>query len=90
MNGITIPFNISKEQQDGAIKQLINSINLSSRISDWGISQAQALFKSVPMWRKESHILLSKWEAKFALTTVRATSRSVAAFEKYFELEARV
>jgi len=86
MNGIAIPFNISKEQQDGAIKQLINSINLSSSISDWGISQARALFNSVPMWKNESYILLSKWEAKFALTTVRATSRSVAAFKDYLEL----
>jgi len=38
------------------------------------------------MWKKESHILLSKWEAKFALTTVRATSRSVAAFKEYLEV----
>ena len=83
MNGVAIPFNISKEQQGEAIKQLIDSLDLSGSISDWGISQAQALFKSVPMWRKESYILLSKWEAKFALTTVRATSRSVAAFKDY-------
>jgi hypothetical protein len=86
MNGIAIPFNISKEQQDGAIKQLIASLDLSSSISDWGISRARVLFKSVPMWKNESHILLSKWEAKFALTTVRATSRSVAAFEEYLEV----
>jgi len=83
MNGIAIPFNISKKRQDEAIKQLIDSLDLSGSISDWGISQAQALFRSVPMWKNESHILLSKWEAKFALTTVRATSRSVAAFKQY-------
>jgi len=86
MNGVVIPFNISKEQQDGEIKKLISSLDLSSSISDWGISQARALFKSVPMWKNESHILLSKWEAKFASTTVRATTRSVAAFKDYLEL----
>jgi hypothetical protein len=86
MNGIAIPLNISKEQQDGAIKQLLDSLDVSSSISDWGISRARVLFKSVPMWKNESHILLSKWEAKFALTTVRATSRSVAAFKEYLEL----
>jgi hypothetical protein len=86
MNGIAIPFNISKEQQDGAIKQLLDSLDVSSSISDWGISRARVLFKSVPMWKNESHILLSRWEAKFALTTVRATSRSVAAFKEYLEL----
>jgi hypothetical protein len=86
MNGIAIPFNISKEQQDGAIKQLLDSLDVSSSISDWGIFQARVLYKSVPMWKTESHILLSKWEAKFALTTVRATSRSVAAFKEYLEV----
>ena len=85
MNGIAIPFNISKEQQVGAIKQLIDSLDVSGSISDWGISQARVLFQSVPMWKNESHILLSKWEAKFALATVRATSRSVAAFKEYLE-----
>ena len=86
MNGVAIPFNISKEQSDEAIKQLIDSLDLSGSISDWGISQARALFKSAPMWKNEPHILLSKWEAKFALTTVRATSRSVAAFKEYLEV----
>ncbi len=85
MNGTSIPFNAAKQEQVGAIKQLIESLNTSGRISEWGISQARVLFKSVPMWKKESHILLNKWEAKFALTTVRATSRSVAAFKEYLE-----
>ncbi len=85
MNGISIPFNTAKPEQAGAIKRLIASLDLSGSISDWGISQARVLFTSVPMWRKESHILLNKWEAKFALTTVRATSRSVAAFKEYLE-----
>ena len=85
MNGISIPFNTAKQEQAGAIKQLIESLNTSSRISEWGNCQARELFKSVPMWKKESYILLNKWEAKFALTTVRATSRSVAAFKNYLE-----
>ncbi len=83
MNGISIPFNTAKPEQEGAIKQLVESLNVSGRISEWGIFQAKALFKSVPMWKKESYILLSKWEAKFALTTIRATSRSVDAFKNY-------
>lgn len=87
MNGMAIPLHGPKEGQDRAINQLLNSFELAESISDWGLLQARALFESVPMWKNKSNILLSKWEAKFNLTTVRATSRSVAAFKKYLRVE---
>jgi hypothetical protein len=86
MNGVAIPLNISKKKQIGAIDQLIKSLEISSKVSDWGISRARVLFQSVPIWKSESYILLSEWEAKFASTKVQATSRSEAAFIEYLEV----
>ena len=86
MNGVAIPLNISTKKQVGAIDQLIKSLEISRKVSDWGISRARVLFQSVPIWKSESYILLSKWEAKFASTTVQATSRSEAAFIEYLEV----
>jgi len=87
MNGLAIPLDGPEEKRDGAISQLLNSLELAEDLSEWGYSQARALFESVPTWKEETHILLSKWEAKFHLTTVRATSRSVAAFKTYLSVE---
>jgi hypothetical protein len=41
----------------------------------------------VPMWRKEPFILTSTWEAKFHLSKVKATSRSVQAFKDYLRVD---
>lgn len=56
-------------------------------LADWGLLQARVLFESVPAWKREPFILLDTWEAKFALGTVKATSRSVAAFKGYLRVE---
>jgi len=45
------------------------------------------LFESVPMWRKEPFIRLRRWEEKFALSKVKATSRSVQMFKDYLRIE---
>ena len=87
MNGLAIPMHGTKGEQDLAINQLLESLEVAACLSDWGLAQAKALFESVPMWKKKPHILLSNWEAKFHLTTVRATSRSVSAFKKYLGVE---
>ena len=87
MNGLAIPMHGTKVEQDLAITQLFKSFEMTESLSDWGLAEARALFESVPMWKKQPLILLSDWEAKFHLTTVRATSRSVAAFKKYLGVE---
>ncbi len=49
--------------------------------------QARTLFESVLSWKNEPYVALSTWHAKFALGTVKATSRSVAAFKGYLGVE---
>ena len=87
MNGFGIPMKASKEVQEAASKDLLRSVNKAGDISDWGTLQARVLFESVPMWRKEPYILLSTWEAKFHLSKVKATSRSVQAFKDYLRVD---
>lgn len=87
MNGLSIPLHGAKIEQDLFITQLLKSIELAESLSEWGTAEARALFDSVPKWRKKTHILLSDWEAKFHLTSVRATSRSVVAFKKFLGVE---
>ena len=87
MNGLAIPMQGTKVEQDLAITQLLKSFEMADSLSDWGLAEARALFESVPMWKKRPLILLRDWEAKFHLTTVRATSRSVEAFKKYLGVE---
>jgi hypothetical protein len=87
MNGFGIPIHASKRAQEEAGKDLLNFLDVAGSISDWGVLKARELFESVPMWRKEPYIQLSKWEAKFKLSTVKATSRSVQMFKDYLRLE---
>ncbi len=87
MNGFGIPTNVSKRVQEEAGKDLLHFLDMAMDISDWGLLQARVLFESVPMWRKEPYILLSTWEAKFHLSKVKATSRSVQAFKDYLRID---
>ncbi len=87
MNGFGIPMKASREVQEAASKDLLRSVNKAGDISDWGTLQARVLFESVPMWRNEPYILLSTWEAKFHLSKVKATSRSVQAFKDYLRVD---
>ena len=81
MNGLGIPLSASDEVRDAVIEDLMRSLNAAGALADWGLLQARVLFESVPAWKREPFVLLDTWEAKFALGTVKATSRSVAAFK---------
>jgi hypothetical protein len=87
MNGLGIPFSASDEVRDAVIEDLLRSLDTADALADWGLLQARALFESVPAWKREPFILLDTWEAKFKLTSSRATSRSVAAFKAYLRVE---
>ena len=87
MNGLGIPMNATKRIQEEATKDLLHFLDVAGSISDWGTLQARMLFESVPMWRKEPYILVSTWQAKFHLSKVKATSRSVQAFKDYLRVD---
>lgn len=87
MNGLMIPINASKGVQEEGVKELMGFLDSVQSISDWGDLQARVLFESVPMWRNEPVIKLAQWEAKFALSKVKATTRSVNAFKQYLRIK---
>jgi hypothetical protein len=87
MNGFGIPMRASNEVQEQATKDLLRSLEVAGAIEDWGLLQARALFESVLSWKNEPYVARRTWEAKFALGTVKATSRSVAAFKGYLRVE---
>ena len=87
MNGLSIPINATQQVQDEGVEQMLGFFETSQSISDWGDLQARVLFESIPMWRKEPFITVRRWEEKFALSKVKATSRSVKAFKEYLRIE---
>ena len=87
MNGYGIPIHATKRIQEEATKDLLHFLDVAGSISDWGTLQARVLFESVPSWRNEPFIRLAKWEAKFHLSKVKATSRSVQMFKDYLRVE---
>ena len=86
MNSIGVPINASPEEQGKAIDQMMKFINQSQSLEDWAKLQARTLFESVPSWQKMRYIPRSQWEAKFALSKVKATSRSVQAIKDYLRI----
>jgi hypothetical protein len=86
MNGLGIPLHATKRIQEEAATELLHFLDVAGSISDWGTLQARTLFESVPMWRKEPFIRQARWEEKFQLSTVKATSRSVASFKQYLRI----
>ena len=87
MNGVSISMKASKDEQDEGIEKLLKFIEKAQDLSDWGDLQARLLFESVPMWKNESLISLEKWQEKFALSKVKATSRSVTAFKRFLRID---
>jgi hypothetical protein len=87
MNGISIPIHATKSVQEEGITEMLNFLEKAQSLSDWGDLQARTLFESVPMWRKEPFIRLRRWEEKFALSKVKATSRSVQMFKDYLRID---
>jgi hypothetical protein len=87
MNRLSIPMSASPEVQEHAAQKLLQFIDVSGAISDWGKLQARVLFESVPVWQREPYVKRDVWEAKFKLTGSRATTRSVDAFKGYLRVE---
>jgi hypothetical protein len=86
MNSIVVPLRASEEEQAAGIESMLNFVKASGALSDWGMLQARLLFESAHAWAKEGIITQSKWEAKFHLSKVKATSRSEQAFKDYLRV----
>ena len=76
MNGIAIPIKSGMGEQGVAIGKMLDFFTLTTKLESWGKLQAKNLFTSVPSWRSQRYISTTTWEAKFELTSVRATTRS--------------
>ena len=87
MNGIAIPIHAMGSEREEGITGMLNFLDKAQSLTDWGDLQARTLFESVPMWRKEPFIQLQRWEEKFALSKVKATSRSVQMFKDYLRID---
>lgn len=83
MNAISVPLSASLEVQEKAIKEMLKFVKVSDEISDWGLLQARGLYESEHSWSILGIVAAEKWEAKFHLSKVKATSRSVQAFKDY-------
>jgi len=86
-NSIAIPFHASKEVQEKASEALFNFLKVSGSIEEWGALQARELFESVHSWKKKKLIPIDTWHAKFALSKVKATTRSAQAFKGYLRID---
>jgi len=87
MNSIGIPIHASKEVQQVATEDMFHFLNVAGSIEDWGVLQSRVLFESIHSWKKEQIIPLAKWEAKFHLSKVKATTRSGQAFKDYLRID---
>jgi hypothetical protein len=86
MNSIGVPIQATPEEQERAVAQMMNFINETQSLSDWAQLQARTLFESVPSWQKMHYIPREQWEAKFYLSKVKATSRSVQCIKDYLRI----
>ena len=83
MNSISVPLSASQEVQEKAVAELLSFVEIAGAISDWGLLQARTLFETAPTLSVLGIIPRDKWEAKFHLSKVKATTRSVQAFKDY-------
>ena len=86
MNSISVPLRASLDVQENAIAEMLKFLEVSGAISDWGLLQARTLYESSPALSVLGIIPREKWEAKFHLSKVLATSRSVQAFKDYLRV----
>ena len=86
MNTISVPLRASLEIQEKAIAEMLKFVEVSGAISDWGLLQARTLYESAPTSSVLGIIPTEKWEAKFHLSKVKATSRSEQAFKDYLRV----
>ena len=86
MNSISVPLSASPEVQEKAITELLKFVDEVGALSDWGLLQARTLYESAHSWSVLGVVPTAKWEAKFHLSKVAATSRSVQAFKDYLRI----
>jgi hypothetical protein len=86
MNSISVPLRASAEVQEKAVAEMLKFVEVSGAISDWGLLQARTLYESAHSWSTLGMVPTAKWEAKFHLTKVKATTRSVQAFKDYLRV----
>lgn len=86
MNSISVPLRASLEVQEKAIAEMLKFVEVSGSISDWGLLQARTLYESAPTLSVLVIVPKVKWEAKFHLSKVKSTSRSVQAFKDYLRV----
>ena len=87
MNSISVPLSASPEVQEKAITELLKFVDEAGALSDWGLLQARTLYESAHSWSILGIVAAEKWEAKFHLSKVKATSRSVQAFKDYLRIK---
>ena len=66
---------------------MLKFVEVSGAISDWGLLQARTLYESAHSWSVLGIVAAEKWEAKFHLSKVKATTRSVQAFKDYLGIK---
>jgi hypothetical protein len=86
MNSISVPLRASAEVQDKAVAEMLKFVEVSGSISDWGLLQARTLYESAHSSSVLGIVAAEKWEAKFHLSKVKATSRSAQAFKDYLRI----
>ena len=86
MNSISVPLRASAEVQEKAVTEMLEFVQVSGSISDWGLLQARTLYESAHSWSILGIVTAEKWEAKFHLSKVNATTRSVQAFKDYLRV----
>jgi hypothetical protein len=65
MNGISIPLKEKLAADDPRYAEMINFVNFSVTLSDWGILRAWQMFESVPEWNLLKVVSLEDWQKKF-------------------------
>lgn len=87
MNSIGVALAGSKEEQEEATMAMLEFLDISGRISDWGKLQIRRLFESAHAWRNESSIPLDQWQAQFHLSKVKEAARTAQAFKDYLGVD---
>jgi len=80
MNGISIPLKEKLAADDSRYAELINFVNFSVTLSDWGILRARQMFESVPEWKLLKAVSLEDWQKKFK----NDRKTSLAALKNYY------
>jgi hypothetical protein len=80
MNGISIPLKEKLAADDPRYAEMINFVNFSVTLSDWGILRARQMFELVPEWNLLKVVSLEDWQKKFK----NDRKTSLAALKNYY------